>query len=201
MLFSVAVVSCILISVFTYSTWAPEGIIQTHKAPNSKIWQNEWVKIKDNPGSSWLPSLGCDPWKRPPLPCSPSTNFFGPTPPISSMRPGTSTSFLFPFFGHQFQRSPHSQRHVAGAFVGCLCPRAAPSPAPTICPRCLPYLQSPPRSFPTMPLPLFSLLSAGWTLFITLPQPEKTPIFSAPSLDLWPLSGLPAVASDSACLS
>lgn len=62
------------------------------------------------------------------------------------------------------------------------------------------FIRVPVGSFPTMLCGPASLLNPGWNLFITLPQPEKMPVFLALSLDLWPLSGLPAVASDSPCL-
>lgn len=83
--------------------------------------------------------------------------------------------FSVSFFGDQFQSTPDSQMCVAGVFVvGLSAPLSRPHNL-----QVFPSVTRHPRSVLSLPClgRLASLLNPGWNLFITLPQPEKMPIF------------------------
>lgn len=173
------------------------------------------MKIKGNPVSSQLPDSCCNTRSCRLSPAPPPQPSFAPGAWLSASilvaykvtlravlkaQQGAATSFLLPFFGDQFQSSPHGQMRVAGVFVVAFAARPAALSHPRNLLLFSFFIRVPVGSFPTMLCGPASLLNPGWNLFITLPQPEKMPVFLALSLDLWPLSGLPAVASDSPCL-
>lgn len=191
MLFSVAMVLCILISVSTYFTCAPENIIERNKHPKPEMHRIEWMNVKD---SSWeflacVLTIGCcclsqAPPLQLPLPVQslslpraawrPSRTLVAYVVPVPSLsetpQQGATASFLFPFFGNLFQSPPPQPTCVASVFVVGLCnPSLLPSPPPQSAALFACSLQSPIQFFPTGLCGLASLSSPSWNLFITLP--------------------------------
>lgn len=169
---------------------------------------SEW-KLKTTPGSSWVPSLCSNHWVLLPFSSSSHHNL---SPSQSSFAQGcltfcvdsghlqgcsalhlwytarVTTSFLFPFFGDQFQSSPHSRTCLASVFGVALCrPSLLPSPPLQSAALFICYLQS-----PTMPLrPCLSFKSRLESFHHAASAWKDAYIFFLLlALDLWPLSGL-----------